>query len=105
MPTPNNQLRFTLPKSLRLSNREFASKESVSGIRTRGSRAIVSTPPATVTNGPPAIGEISVNATSGTSDDFPASGKSFRNGKYGYPSHIKILLRSGCPRNRIPIMS
>src|SRR6266446_3842929 len=69
--------------SFRRSNRAFVSTASVSGIRIRGSRAIVSLPPAIVTKGPPAIGEGSVNATSGISEGRPARGKSFRNGKYG----------------------
>ena len=42
--------------SLRRSSRAFVSSASVSGMRTRGSRAIVSLPPAIVTNGPPASG-------------------------------------------------
>src|SRR5439155_7740464 len=67
--------------SRRRSRRAFVSKASVSGIRTRGSRAIVSLPPAMVTNGPPTIGVVSVNATSGNSLGRPASGKSLRNGK------------------------
>ena len=54
-----------------------------SGIRTRGSRAMASSPPATVTNGPPSSGAGLVNATPGKSVGLPASGKSLRNGKYG----------------------
>ena len=38
---------------------------------------------ATVTNGPPSRGAGLVKATSGTSLDLPASGKSLRSGKYG----------------------
>ena len=55
-------------------------EQSVSGMRTRGSRAIASLPPATVTKGPPASGAGSVNATSGSSVGLPASGKSLRSG-------------------------
>ena len=44
-------------------------------MRTRGSRAMVSLPPAMVTNGPPSSGAGLVKATSGTSLGLPASGK------------------------------
>ena len=54
-----------------------------SGFLTRGSRLTASPLLGKVTNGPPSIGEISVKATSGTLVGLPASGKSFRNGKYG----------------------
>ena len=54
--------------SCRRSRRALVSRASVSGIRTRGSRAIVSLPPAMVTNGPPSSGAALVKATSGTSD-------------------------------------
>jgi len=54
-----------------------------SGVRTRGSRSMASLPPGTVTNGPPSSGAVLVKVTSGTTVGLPASGKSFRNGKYG----------------------
>jgi len=52
----------------------------LSGNRARGSRAMVSRPPATVTKGPPSSGAALVKATSGTLLGLPDSGKSFRNG-------------------------
>src|SRR5712664_1236019 len=58
--------------SRRLSRRALVAMQSVSGIRTRGSRAIASLPPETVTNGPPSKGAELLKATSGISLALPA---------------------------------
>lgn len=76
-----------------------------SGGCARGSRSFAVAVLGLVTNGPPSIGVTFVKATSGISLGKPSSGNSFRNGKNGYPSHIRMRRRSGCPLNLIPIMS
>ena len=63
---------------LRGGHRDYYSQSS--GFRRRGSLRVASSLLATVTNGPPSIGAMSVTATSGTSVGLPSSGKSLRKG-------------------------
>src|SRR5437868_2210205 len=76
-----------------------------SGGRARGSRSLAVAVLGRVTNGPPSSDAALLKATSGISLGSPSNGNSFRSGKNGYPSHIRIRRRSGCPLNLIPIMS